>query len=104
MVSLWRWRGGSIINNGDNFFIGIDVVDDDDDNSNDIKKQRIGKLLNESRMLEDGSFPTSKENLLDMMTPRDLPPRIKFQFLILCLLSQSLIPRQIYSEVVCMIN
>ena len=85
---------GNVPNNNNN---------DGDDNSNDHKRQRIGELRNDSEMLEDGSFPISRENLIDMMTPKDLPPRINFQFSLLCLLSHSSIPLYIYSEVIRMI-
>ena len=102
---------GDILNNDDdnNCSIGIEVADDDDDdddddNINEPKQQRIGELLNDFEMLEDGSFPISRENLIDMLTPEDLPPRIDFQFSLLCLLSHSSIPLYIYSEVIRMIN
>ena len=68
------------INNNDNFSIGIhNDDDDDDDNSSESKRRQISELYNYSKILEDGSFPISKENLVGIMTLVALPPRINFQ-------------------------
>ena len=98
----------NIVDDNDNFSMDIDDDDgdDDDDNSTEAKRQRIGELLNENEneILEDGSFPISKEKLIDMMTPEQLPPRTRFQFSLLCLLSHPSIPLYIYPEVIRLIN
>ena len=90
------------IDNNDNFSIGID--DDDDDDNSESKRQQISELFKESGVNENGSFPISKDYLVNTMTPVSLPPRINFQFSILRLLSHPLIPLYIYSKIICMIN
>ena len=98
-------ENNNIIDTNDNFSIGLDDDDeDDDDNNSDSKRQRISELLKESEIKNDGSFPISNDRLVDIMTPVSLPPRINFQFSLLCLLSHPSIPLYIYSEVIRMIN
>ena len=114
---------GDITDAQDNFNIGINTYDnnddddDDDDNNDDdddddddinsinTKRQKIDELPNGNEMLDDGSFPITKEKLIEMMTPEhDLPSRMHFQLSLLCLLSQPSIPLYIYSEVIRLIN
>ena len=98
-------ENNNIIDNNDNLSIGIDDDDDDDDDNNsESKRQRVSELYRESEIKEDGSFPISTDHLVDLMTPVSLPPRINFQFSLLCLLSHLHIPLYIYSKVICMIN
>ena len=93
----------NILDNNDNFSIGIDDDDDDDNNNSELKKT-ISELYKKSEINEDGTFPISKDHLVYIMTPVGLPPRINFQFSLLYLLSHLSIPLYIYFEVICMIN
>ena len=67
-ISLEVVEGNNnIIDNNDNFSIGID--DDDDDDNSESKRQRISELYNESEIKEDRSFPISTDHLVKIMTP-----------------------------------